>query len=96
MSTTILALARVTVPGRTGLPRAAAKLAELAALAVASAILRRAARQAYRELAALDDRTLRDIGLARCELASIAQTFAETRTAAALAQFPWTNPRISA
>jgi uncharacterized protein YjiS (DUF1127 family) len=96
MSTTIAALARVTVPGRLGLLRAAAKLAEFATMAIASAILRRAARQAYHELAALDDRTLKDIGLARCELASIAEAIAETRAAAALAQFPWTNPRVSA
>ncbi len=88
MGTTIPALARVTVPGGRGLPRAAAKLTEFAHLAIASAVLRRAARQAYRELAALDDRTLKDIGLVRCELASIGQTVAETRTAAALAQFP--------
>ena len=88
MSTTILALARATVPGARGLPGAAAKLTEFAALAIASAVLRRAARQAYRELAALDDRTVKDIGLVRCELASIAEAVAETRTAAAFAQFP--------
>jgi len=96
MSTTILALARVTVPGQPGLPRAAAKLAEFMALAIAAAVLRRAARQAYRELAALDDRTLKDIGLARCELAAISEAVAESRAAAVIAQFPWTNPRISA
>jgi uncharacterized protein YjiS (DUF1127 family) len=86
----------VTVPGRQRLPRAAAKLAEFATRAIAAGVLRHAARQAYRELAALDDRTLKDIGLPRCELASIAQAIAEIRSAAVLAQFPWTNPRISA
>jgi uncharacterized protein YjiS (DUF1127 family) len=91
MSRTIVALARATVPGRPDLPRAAAKLAELAALAIASAVLRRAARRAYRELAALDDRTLKDIGLARSALASISQAVAEGQAAAVIAQFPWAN-----
>jgi uncharacterized protein YjiS (DUF1127 family) len=44
----------------------------VAAGAVASAVvLRRAASRAHRELAALDDRTLADIGLDRAELMSL-------------------------
>lgn len=96
MSTTIAALARVTVPGRPGLPRAAAKLAEVMALAIAAAVLRCAARQAYRELAALDDRTLKDIGLARRALAAVSEAVAKGRAAAVIAQFPWNTPRIGA
>ena len=48
---------------------------------IASAVVRRAERQARRELAALDDRTLGDMGLARSELTSLLEALAETRTA---------------
>jgi uncharacterized protein YjiS (DUF1127 family) len=96
MSPTILAAARVTVPGQLALRQAAAHLAEAVALAFASAVLRRAERQAQRELAALDDRTLADIGLVRAQLTSLEDAFTETRAAAALGQFPTDHSRLGA
>lgn len=46
-------------------PQAARRLASRAAGAIASAVLRRAVRRVNRDLAALDDCTLADIGLDR-------------------------------
>ena len=84
------------VLSRLPLPQAAGCLADIAAHAIASAVLRRAARQAHRELAALDDRTLADAGLVRAELMSLLEVLVETRTAAVLGQFPWNRPRMGA
>jgi uncharacterized protein YjiS (DUF1127 family) len=42
-----------------------------AASAIAVIMMRRAMRKAYRDLAALDDRMLADIGIARSEIASL-------------------------
>jgi uncharacterized protein YjiS (DUF1127 family) len=78
------------------LAQAAEYRAAIAANAVASAILGRAARQAHRELAAMGDRTLADIGLARPELASLLEVLAEARTTAVLSQLPWNRPRRGA
>lgn len=76
--------------GATGLcvvPQAARRLASLAADAVASAVLRRAVRRAYRELAVLDDRMLADIGLDRAAVDEFA-AISRRETRSCLAQFP--------
>lgn len=64
--------------------------------AIASSVLRRAARQAHRGLMALDDRTLADLGLLRTELTSLLEALAGTSTAAASTQFPRNRPRMGA
>ena len=71
-------------------------VAEVATYAIASTIVRRAVMRAHRELVALDDRTLSDIGLVRSELTSLLAAVAERRTAAVLAQSPWSRPRLDA
>jgi uncharacterized protein YjiS (DUF1127 family) len=96
MSTTNPAPAQMTVPSWPRLPQAVRYLAQIAAHAIASAVLMSAARQAHRELAALDDRMLADIGLVRAELTSLLEALAEARTAGVLAQFPWNRPRMGA
>jgi uncharacterized protein YjiS (DUF1127 family) len=63
-------------------------LATIAANAGAAFALRRAARQAQRELVALDDRMLADMGLVRAGFTAFTEALAETRAAAASAQFP--------
>jgi uncharacterized protein YjiS (DUF1127 family) len=85
-----------SVPSWLTLPQAARSLAEVVAHAIALAVLRRATCQAHRELAALDDRTLADLGLVRAELTSLLEVLAETRTATVFAQFPWNRPRMGA
>ncbi|MGE8941481.1 DUF1127 domain-containing protein [Leptospira interrogans] len=52
-------------------------VAEVAINAIASTIVRRAVMRARRELVALDDRTLSDIGLVRSELTSLLAAIAE-------------------
>jgi uncharacterized protein YjiS (DUF1127 family) len=96
MSTTKPAPAHSAVARWLRLAQPAGYLAAMAARAVALAIVRRAASQAQRELVALDNRTLADIGPARAELTSLIDAVAETRTAAVLAQFPWNCPRTGA
>jgi uncharacterized protein YjiS (DUF1127 family) len=96
MSNAKPASAQMTVPSWLTLPQAARYLAEIAAHAIASLVLRRAARQAHRKLMTLDDRTLADIGLVRSELTSLLEALAETRTAAVLSQLPWNRPRTGA
>lgn len=86
----------MTVPSRQTLRQAARHLVATAARAIAWSIARRAARRAHRELAALDDRLLADIGLVRTELIPVLDALAETRAAPVLAQFPWNRPRMSA
>jgi len=76
------------------LAHVAESLAAIAANAITSAVLGRAARQAHRELAATGDRTLADLGLARPELASPLGALAEARTTAVLS--PWNFPRMGA
>jgi uncharacterized protein YjiS (DUF1127 family) len=88
--------ARTAVQGWPALPQPARHLWASAAQAIASFIVRRAASQAHRELAALDDRMLADIGVGRAELKPLLDALAEARTAAVLAQFPWNHPRMSA
>lgn len=64
--------------------------------AIASAVVRRATKQAHRELVALDDRTLADIGLVRADLMSLLETLTVTRTAAVLSPSIWNCPRPGA
>ena len=70
--------------------RPARRLVEFAAHRVASALT---ARRAYRELAALNVRTLADAGIVRSELTSFAEA---ARAAGLLAQFPWNRSRVGA
>jgi hypothetical protein len=63
--------------------------------AIASGVLRRALRQAHRQLMALDDRTLADLGLFRTELTPLLMALAGTPTAAS-SQFPRYRPRMGA
>jgi uncharacterized protein YjiS (DUF1127 family) len=84
------------VPYRPALPRAVRYVAAIAASWIVPAVVRRVERRAHRELAALDDRTLADMGLARAELMSLLDALAETRAAVSLSQFPWTCPRLGA
>ena len=79
---------RLTVPSRQTLRQTARHLVATTARAIVSSIARRAARRAHRELAALDDRLLADIGLVRAELIPVLDALAETRAATVLAQFP--------
>lgn len=76
--------------------RTANHLVATATNAVVSTIVQRAAAQASRELAALDDRTLADVGLNRVALTSRLDVLAQKRTAAVLAQFPWDGQRVGA
>ena len=87
---------RLTVPSRQTLRQTARHLVATAARAIVSSIARRAARRAHRELAALDDRLLADVGLVRTELILVLDALAETRAATVLAQFPWNRRRMSA
>lgn len=96
MSSNDLAPAKMTASSWLMLPQAANHLAEMAAHAIASAVLRRTACRARRELAALDDRALADIGLVRAELTSLLEVLAERRTTAVFAQFLWNLPRKGA
>lgn len=75
-------------------PQAAKRLASLAADAIVSAVLRRAVRRLYRELAALDDRTLADIGLNRAAAEDLT-AISRRETWMSLAQFPWHRPHTS-
>ena len=85
---------QMSVPNWPTLPRVVKYLGAIAANATAWIVVRRATKQAHRELVALDDRTLADIGLVRGELTSLLEALAEARTAAVLAQFPWNRPRM--
>ena len=96
MSTIRWAPAQLSGSNRMTLPQVVRCLAALAANVIASAVVRRAESQARRELAALDDRTLADMGLVRAELLSLLETLAETRTQAVLGQFPWNRSRLGA
>lgn len=96
MSRSNTAPEQISEPNWLTLRQVAGTVAAITANAIASTVMRRAASQAHRELAALDDRTLADIGLVRPELTSLLESLAETRTAAVLAQFPWNRPRIGA
>lgn len=96
MSRTKPAFEHISVPNGLMLPQAARYLAAIAASRIASIVVRRAKRQAYRQLAAVDDRTLRDMGLVRAELMSLLEALAETRTAVVFSQFPWNRPRMGA
>jgi uncharacterized protein YjiS (DUF1127 family) len=87
---------RMRVPDWPALPRAARYLAAVAANWIAPVVVRRVERRAHRELAALDDRTLADMGLGRAELTSLLEALAETRAALSLSQLPWTCPRPGA
>jgi uncharacterized protein YjiS (DUF1127 family) len=78
------------------LPRAARYVAAVAAGWIVPVVVRRVERRAQRELAALDDRTLEDMGLGRAELTSLLDALAETRAALSLSRFPWTCPRLGA
>lgn len=69
----------------------ARSLVALAAQAVASAVLRQAARRAHRELANLDDRMLADIGLDRTAVEDMA---AISRRRSARLQFPSRRLRV--
>jgi uncharacterized protein YjiS (DUF1127 family) len=66
-----------SAPGQTSvanwptLQQAAGRLAAIAANWIASTVSRRVERRALRELAALDDRALADIGLVRADLMSL-------------------------
>jgi uncharacterized protein YjiS (DUF1127 family) len=69
-------------------PEAARRLIALAAETLASLVTACAVRRAYRELAALDDRLLADIGLDRATVQKLAATnLREASTS--LAQLPW-------
>jgi uncharacterized protein YjiS (DUF1127 family) len=68
------------------------RLAALAAEAVLSAVMARAVRRAHRELAALDDRTLADIGLDRSAVEDLSAISRRT----ALGQIPWHRLQTSA
>ena len=70
---------RPTVPSRQALRQTARHLMATAARAIVLSIARRAARRAHRELAALDDRLLADIGLVRAELDPVLDALAETQ-----------------
>ncbi len=70
------------------LPSAVKYVATAATNAIASIIVGRTVMRDHRELVALDDSTLSDIGLVRSELTSLLAAIAERRTAAVLAQFP--------
>jgi uncharacterized protein YjiS (DUF1127 family) len=78
------------------LPGVARRVAAIAANWIAPVVMRRLERRAHNELAALDDRTLEDMGLARAELMSLLAALAETRATSAFSQFPWNCPRIGA
>ncbi|MDX2201373.1 MAG: DUF1127 domain-containing protein [Hyphomicrobiaceae bacterium] len=69
-------------------------LAALAGRLIASAVLRRAERKARRELAALDDRTLEDMGLVRADLTALLDALAERRAAVALSRSPCNCRRL--
>jgi uncharacterized protein YjiS (DUF1127 family) len=84
------------VPDRPVLPRVARYLTAIAATRIVPVVVRRVERRAHRELAALDDRTLEDMCLARAELMPLVDALAETRTASALTRFPWNCPRMGA
>ena len=92
MSGTDATPARMTLRSALALPQAAGYLAAATTSALASAVARRDARRARRELAALDDRTLADLGLERAELTSLFDALAERRTAAVLAHSFGTAP----
>ena len=76
-------------------PQAARRLASLAAGDIASAVMHRAVRRAHRELAALDDRTLADIGLDRAAVEHLA-AIGRRETSMSLAQFSWHRAHTSA
>lgn len=76
------------------LPQLVRHLAALAAHAIVLTVLQRAERQARLELAALDDRTLRSMGLVRADLMMMLDALAESRTAAALSRSPWNGRRL--
>jgi len=76
-------------------PETLRRLVTFVAEIVAAVVLARAVRRAHRELAALDDRTLADIGLDRAAVMDIAASdLWETRMS--LAQFPWHRLHTSA
>lgn len=87
---------QMSMPNRLTLPQVARYLAATTVNVIASIVVRRAERQARRELAALDDRTLGDMGLVRADLMSLLEVLAETRTAAVLFPSPWNCPRLGA
>lgn len=70
-------------------------LAALAAETVASVVTAFAMRRAYRELAALDDRLLADVGLDRAVVEALAASSLRA-TRASLAQFHWLSTRSAA
>lgn len=65
----------------------ATRLAPRAVEAIASAVLRRAVRRTYHELAALDDRILTDIGLDRASVDALA-AISRQEAWVSLAHFP--------
>jgi hypothetical protein len=72
-------------------PEAARQIAALVADAIASTVLRRAVRRAHRELAALDDGMLADIGLDRAAVDDLA-AISRRETWMSLTQFPGRCP----
>jgi len=62
---------QISVASWSTLQQAAGRLAAIAAKWIASTMSRRVERRALRELAALDDRALADIGLVRADLVSL-------------------------
>lgn len=76
-------------------PESIRRLAALAAGTVALLVTACAMRRAYRELAALDDRLLADIGLDRATVETLAASGLR-QTRASLAQFHWLSTRSDA
>lgn len=76
-------------------PEVLRRLATVLTETILAAVLARAVRRAHRELAALDDRTLADIGLDRAAIGDLAATdLWEFRNSPA--QFPWHRLHTSA
>jgi uncharacterized protein YjiS (DUF1127 family) len=76
-------------------PESVRRLAALAAETLSTVIAACAARRAYRELAALDDRLLADVGLDRERVEALAATSLQD-TWASLAQFHWCRAHTGA
>jgi uncharacterized protein YjiS (DUF1127 family) len=85
----------MSAAGLSVVPQAARRLASLAAAAIVSAVLRRAVRRTCRGLAALDDRTLADIGLDRAAVEDLT-AISRRETWMSLAQLSWHRPHTSA